>query len=302
MKLTPITDEAHWRQLRDAHIGASEDAALFDLLPYFTKFMLWNAKAGLARLPEPEHNRIDWGKVLEPAIAKGIAEAMRWTLEERNLYASSVETPGMGCTIDRWIVDHERGPGVVEIKNIDWLQWKQTWTETHAAPHVELQLQHQLAVTDFSWGAIGALVGGNDLVILEREPHRPTIERIKAAVEEFWRSVQENRPPDPFGSPLELDTLRQLCCPPEPKEIADLTGDYEAFEAARMFQWAREQVRFHEQAREAARVKLMHRVGKAGLVKLPGFDIRRNKLGYIHKCEMLPGAEPPAVDAPMVFL
>lgn len=302
MKTIPIESEGHWRALRAKHVGSSEIAALFGLSPYTTPFALWHDKAGSAALPEPDNGRVDWGKLLEPAIAKGVSAEERWQLEARPVYCTADDVEGMGCTVDFHIVDHERGPGLVECKNVDWLIWKHDWTETHAPPHIEIQVQHQFAVTGYPWGAIAVLVGGNDLHIYERTPHAETVARLKERVAEFWQSIRERHAPEPFGVAAELDTLRAIYSPPDPKERIDLTGSPAAFEAARMFAWARGEVAFHQKTAEDARAKLHALIGKAGEIVIPGFDIRRRKDGPIYRCEMLPGAEAPAEPAFESFL
>lgn len=293
MKTVPVDSEEHWHSLRAKHIGASEVAALFGLSPYATPFALWHDKNGTAPRKALDDDRVDAGKYLEPAIAKWVSDRMRWNLVQRKVYCIADDPEGMGCTLDYEIVDHERGPGMVEIKNVDWLVYKNDWSETHAPKHIELQAQHQFGVTEYQWGAIAVLVGGNDLRIYERAPHAETVVRIKAAISDFWRSIREGKAPDPFGTAAELDTLRAIYSPPDPKEKIDLTGSRDAFEAARMLQWGREQALLGSKTADDSRAKLLALIGKAQHVVIPGFDIRRRKDGPIHKCEMLPGAEEP---------
>lgn len=274
MKLIPIESEQQRAAIRRAHVGSSEIAALFDASPYFTRFMLWHDKAGTADLPAPENARVDWGQLLEPAIAAGVSREMRWELRKFDRYASHDTLEGWGCSIDYHVIDHEAGPGIVECKNVDWLRWREDWSESRAPLHVELQLQHQLGVSGFSWGAIAVLIGGNDLRIYERKPEARAIREIEEAVASFWASVRAGKGPDPFGAPVENATLRALWPAIEPEKVVDLTGDEEAAELARQFAWAKQQMDAHAPIHAAARVKLLARIGDAGRVLMPGARIK----------------------------
>ena len=145
-RATPITSEDQWHALRAANIGSSEVAALFDASPYMTRFMLYHAKAGNAPLKQPDDERVDWGQYLEPGIARGIAAEMRWNLVERKEYLSSATVAGLGCTIDRHVEDHLSGPGIVEIKNVDFVRWKMTWTATRAPPLTARDVRYAMCV------------------------------------------------------------------------------------------------------------------------------------------------------------
>lgn len=275
MSAHEITSDEMWREVRARHIGSSEVGALFDASPYFTRFALWHAKAGNATLPPADNQRVEWGRLLEPAIAEGIARQMRWSLVKSRVYHSSDTVKGMGCTVDYDVVDHTDGPGIVEVKNVDWLEWKKSWTDSAAPRHIELQLQHQLACTARPWGAIGALVGGNDLKIYERQPKPRIIAEIERKVSAFWQSVERGQAPDAFGQESELDTLAQLFPLPEEGkqlEIADPT----LAQAAADYLWAKAQERLGKTMATRAKVRLLAAAKDAELMLLPGFLARRS--------------------------
>lgn len=286
MTVLAIESEAHWHALRARHIGGSEIGALFDRHPYITRFMLWHAKKPADAVPiDAGSARADWGKLLEPAIAEGVSREMRWSLVKRAEYHRHAAVEGMGCTVDYFVVDHESGPGIIECKNVDAWIWREVWTESRAPLHIELQVQHQLACTGMAWAAIAALVGGNTLRIYERKPDPAAIAEIERRVAAFWASIASGQAPDPLGVAAEAPQIAGLSAPPEPEHVADLTGDEAAFEAARMLHWARARESEGRKIAEASRLRLLARIGRAGRVTLPGFDIRRSKSGAIHKLE-----------------
>jgi len=276
MKQVPLTDEEQWHALRRQHVGSSEIAALFDASPYLTQLTLWADKAGKAVADRRDNERMDWGKRLERAIAEGVSEQMRWKLEKPEVYCQHDAIAGLGCTLDYWCLDHEAGPGVVEVKNVDWLQWKTGWTETAAPAHIELQLQHQLAVTGFAWGAIAVLIGGNDLRIYERKPMPKPIAEIEARVAAFWQSIADAKTPDAFGTAAEVAVLAELYPLEEPPLIIEV-ADNKLAETAAQYAWAQLQERMGKKTREATKPKLMAAMQKAELMILPGQTVRQRR-------------------------
>lgn len=199
-KSVNVLDEQHWHQLRAKNIGASEVAALFGASPYTTKFTLYHQKAGKLASPSFDSERMKWGTLLEPVIAQGIAEQQEWTIRKVRRYLMHPTVSGMGASLDYEILNHPDGVGCLEIKNVSIEAFKRSWLKnedgSYDAPlHIELQLQHQLAVTGREWGAIGFLVGGNEAHVVTRKRHEPTIQKIETAVAEFWKSIEKGEAP-----------------------------------------------------------------------------------------------------------
>lgn len=230
-----IDSQEHWHELRAKNIGASEVAALFGYSPYTTKFTLWHQKAGKVAAPDFDSERIKWGSRLETPIALGIAVDQGWKVRKVHRYLAHKTNDGMGCSLDYEIINHPDGPGCFEIKNVSYEIWKKQWLQnedgTIEAPlHIELQLQHQMAVTGWAWGAIGFLVGGNKAEVVVRKRHQPTIDKIEKAVADFWKSINEGvAPPIEYSSDLAVvaslfnadDTIET-----ESEEFATLCAEY----------------------------------------------------------------------------
>lgn len=198
MTRIPVTSEQHWHSLRARHIGGTETAALFGLSPYVTPFELYHRKTGA--IPEPkfsDNERVFWGKFLEPSIAAGVADIRGWQIAKVTDYMVNDRCPGHGASLDYEILGDERGPGILEIKTVDFLTFRNEWEDEKPPVHYELQLQTQFACSQYSWGVIAVLIGGNDMRIFDYEARPKSIAKIETAVAEFWSNVRASRAPSP---------------------------------------------------------------------------------------------------------
>lgn len=191
MKLR-IRDKDHWHRLRAKNIGGSEVAALFGRSPYVTPWQLHMTKAGKLDIPFDE----TWtraGKFFEAGVAKWASD--KWGMKIRKVrdYYTDESAPGMGATLD--YADSDGTP--VEIKFTHYARddWKFEGDVLLEIPEsYVLQVQHQMACFggDFAW--VIAFVKG--------EPRRMKVRRsesliagIRSKVVEFWRAIDEDRPP-----------------------------------------------------------------------------------------------------------
>lgn len=278
MSLLPIPPDADaWHALRARHVGASEIAILFNAQPPYMPgvFALWQVKAGRVPREQVNHERAAWGLRLEDAIAEAAAIQEGWKVEP-GVYASR---DGLGATLDRLIAapgpDDDAagftGPGVLELKNVDWMVHRRSWG-AEPPMHILLQLQAQLAASGLSWGAVAALIGGNELRVW-RYAARPKLQaEMLARVAAFWRSIAEDRPPAPDGSDQTYRALMVL----EPEvvdEPAELQGDNEAPEMAAEFLRLSEQIKADTARRDEIRNGLLAKLGPSKWGRVQGFRI-----------------------------
>lgn len=215
--MSAVIHNAEWHANRAQVVGGSEIAALYHCQqPYqMGLFALWHFKAGNVKPPPVEGKRIDWGNRLEAIIAEWAAHEEGWEIT-KGKHVRDATTPGLGATLDYSILvpgkndEGFEGPGALECKNVDWLQHKQKWQDDEPPLHILLQHQHQLASTGYKWGAVAALVGGNELKIYRYHARPALIADIRKRVAAFWRSIEEGKPPKIDGSDSSFHTLREL--------------------------------------------------------------------------------------------
>lgn len=198
-----------WLALRREDIASTEAAALFGLSPYATEFDLYQRKTGALTDEIEETDRMTWGKRLQDAIALGVAEDLGIKVRRIGTYWRHNDEPHMGASFDFEIVDHPSGPGIMEIKNVDFIVYRDEWQDDEAPPHIEVQMQHQLEVAGRDWGLIVAMVAGNTPKVIHVARDKNMGAGIRDAIRKFWARVDEKRPPAPDFT-KDADTIRAL--------------------------------------------------------------------------------------------
>lgn len=279
--ILPATEQ-EWLKLRTQDVTSTETAALFGLSPYMSKFELWHRKAS-GEVPEFKTNeRMVWGTRLQDVIARGIAEDQGWNVRKLNAYIRRDDGIRMGSSFDFEIVSHENGPGILEIKTVDTLAFRDGWLidgdNIEAPEHIEIQLQHQLEVTGRRWGVIGALIGGNTVKLLHRERDREVGQLIVRHIEKFWMTVDAGTPPEP-DYPRDADMVCKLNGYAEPGKVYDATGDDEIASLTAEYSAASIREKEAKEDKDTARAKLLEKVGTAEKIILPGYSISAGMIG-----------------------
>jgi predicted phage-related endonuclease len=274
MSAALLTD-VEWHHLRSQVVGGSEVAALFGAQPDYclSLYGLWMVKAGRVPLPTVSNPRTVWGLKLEAAIAEGCAEQEGWTIRKGSHVVDPV-TPGMGCTLDFIIESGEpgKGHGALEIKNVDRLVHARSWQDGEPPMHILLQHQHQMACTGYSWGAVGELIGGNELRIYRYEARPRLIADIRRRVREFWQSIEAGCEPSVDGSDTTTAILRALNLETI-DEVADLTADNEAPEICAGLLHATEARKAAEHVENEFKNRLIQKLGPNRKARAQGFFI-----------------------------
>lgn len=266
-------NKEHWLELRTNDVTSTDVAAIFGISPYLTSFELWHRKKDKLIVSIEESERMRWGNRLETAIATGIAEDNSWKVAPLKCYIRDPDAR-IGSSFDFSI---EGDPsGILEIKNVDARAFKNGWVlegdTLEAPPHIELQVQHQLAISGKSFAYIGALVGGNTVALIRREPDAEIIDAIKTRVLEFWESIDKGKEPSPD---FEKDSafIISLNKHAEPGKILDGSDNAILDVLANEYLEATEAEKAAAKRKEEAKAKMMVLVGDAEKVIGNGFSI-----------------------------
>lgn len=260
------TDEAHWLSLRTRDVTSTEISALYGESPYMTKAELWYAKKDGLQSAIAENTRMTWGKRLQDAIANGIATENEWTIFPFKEYCR-VPSLRIGSSFDfRGVREQANGDGafILEIKNVDGLAFRNGWGETdfglEAPAHIELQVQHQMHVSDYKYAVIGALIGGNRLELLEREYYPDTGASIDKQVAAFWASIDANQPP-PLDFERDMELIVRLAQEVSKGKVMEATDRIN--ELALIYNQAAELIKLNKEEQDIAKAELLTLIGDA---------------------------------------
>ena len=295
----PITSEAEWLDWRKQDITSTEVSALFGMSPYTTAYELYHQKHGLLESDFEENERILAGRHLEPAIAALVAEQHGVKVEPFKVYARDEEAR-MGSSFDFMIVGYEYeaaselaehfqqfGPGILESKNVDFLAHRDRWTKDECPDHIEIQLQQQLELTGYAWGAIVALVGGNRIWVYIRMRDEAVGKGLRHAIREFWAMTQ---PPPPV-MPDDADAIIALHQFAEPGTVLDAREDEEFASLVLDYDRIGREIRDLDEIRKARKAAILERAGTAAKVILPAGTL---------SCSQVADTPPTVITADMI--
>lgn len=266
-----IESQEQWLGERVKDVTSTEVSALYGLSPYLTEYELFHQKREGQVVKLAPNERMKWGNRLEAAIAHGAAEDMGWQISKLNVYMRDIDAR-IGSSFDFQIDSSSDGPGILEIKNVDWLQYRQKWIDDGAgnieAPeHIELQIQHQMEVSGHSWCALVALVGGNEQKVILRNRDKAIGQDIRAKVGQFWQRIAANSAPSPDYTADAEFIIKQLRNDAEAGLVAQ--ADASLTELIEQYAYLSSMAKEQETLKKATQAQILERIGKASKVLSP---------------------------------
>ncbi len=273
------TNKEHWLDLRKQVLTSTEVAALFNASPYVTEFELFHNKKNKTSADFEPSERMKWGSRLERSIADGVAEDNGWKIRHMGEFMFD-DVARIGASFDYSIEKDE--PEILEIKCVDGLRFKESWIveddHVEASPVIELQVQTQMLVSGRKKAWIAALVGGNNVVMIEREANTRVHEAILIKAAEFWKRVDENREPEPN---LERDAqfIADLHSYAEPGKVVDAAAFPGLDDIMRQYAAFQEQESRAAKQKEACKAQALMLIGDAEKVIAPDWSISAGLIG-----------------------
>ncbi|CAJ9799020.1 YqaJ viral recombinase family nuclease [Burkholderia pseudomallei] len=201
-----------WLAVRRTGIGGSDAAAAVGLNPYMSPLELWLEKTGRAEgLPRSDPDDTTsptyWGTLLEPLVAAVYTKQTGNRVRRVNAVLRHPSIPFMLANIDREVVG-ARDVSILECKTAGKFGAR-LW---HAGvpEYVQIQVQHQLAVTGKTAAHVAVLLCGQALEVHRIERDDALIGRLVELEARFWRFVESDTPPPPDGSESADRALRHL--------------------------------------------------------------------------------------------
>jgi putative phage-type endonuclease len=220
-------DEQGWQEYRQSQkgIGGSDVSVILGLNPYKTAFTLWLEKTGQIEPAAVDNEYVEWGNILEPVIRDKFRRATGFKVYQNNFVLQHDVHDFMIANIDGEVIDPEFGTrGVLEIKTASE-RAKNDWIDG-PPNHYMLQIQHYLAVLNYSYAYVAVLIGGNHFKYFRIERDDYVIDRIISAEMEFMKMVEQNISPEISGHAADADWLARAF-PDANEEIGELGTELE---------------------------------------------------------------------------
>lgn len=201
-----------WLAVRRTGIGGSDAAAAVGFNPYRSPLELWLDKTRRAEgLPRPDPDDTTsptyWGTLLEPIVAAVYTKQTGNRVRRINAVLRHPRVPFMLANIDREVIG-ARDVQILECKTAG-AHGTRLWRDG-VPEYVELQVQHQLAVTGKTAAHVAVLLCGQALEVFRVERDDALIARLIELEEHFWRYVETDTPPPADGSESADRALRHL--------------------------------------------------------------------------------------------
>lgn len=251
-----------WLGLRGKDVTSTQSAALFGLSPYMTKFELYHEKKNGIKKEFKVTDRMEKGDRLEAAIAAEIA--LQEGFSDLKPFKTYMRIPELrlGSSFDFEAIDKNGKPILIEIKGVDYFQYKEKWTEDEAPAHIEIQTQHEmLASGRFDRACIVACTGIWDYHPIYRDRDTDVENAIVKATRQFWHEVSSGiEPPVDYARDQAVIDAMFPGCKDEPE---DWTGDEEMESLLRRYDIAGMQEKEFKKQKDAIKAEIHHKLGDA---------------------------------------
>lgn len=223
---TQTLDRQQWLAVRERGIGSSDAAAAVGLCPYKSPLQLWMEKTGRGATlpqvdPQDDASPMYWGTLLEPIVAAHYTRRTGLRVRRVNAVLQHPDHPWMLANIDREVL------GAPEVQILECktagLYGARAWDEG-VPESVQLQVQHQLAVTGKQAADVAALIGGQELRIHRLVRDDALIANLVALERVFWEHVERDTPPPVDGS-ASCDVALRALWPHDGGQVLDWRED-----------------------------------------------------------------------------
>ena len=207
---TRTLDRQQWLSVRKGGIGSSDAAAALGLCPYKSQLELWMEKTGRTPAEDAPPGMDDpryWGTLLEPYVAVAYSQQTDRKVRKVNAVLQHPTFPYMLANIDREVVGCP-DVQILECKTAG--EWGSRLWRDGVPEYVQLQVQHQLAVTNQQAADVAVLLCGQRLEIHRIERDEEVIARLMVLEARFWQYVTTDVAPPADGSESAGKALRQL--------------------------------------------------------------------------------------------
>lgn len=259
-----------WLNVRKGGIGSSDAAAAVGLNPYQSQLELWMIKtgrdAGLSKIdPSDETSPMYWGSLLEPIVAAHYTKRTGNRVRRINavLQHPDPDRSWMLANLDYTVVG-ANDVQILECKTAGEFGsrlWKDGVPE-----YVQLQVQHQLAVTNKLAADVCVLVCGQEIRVHRIERDDALISRLIELERKFWHYVEMDTPPPADGSDSAALAL-QCMYPHDSGTTLDFVDDTEMSSTFSDLVAIRAEIEARDKIEAELKQRIQQRMGDASRAK-----------------------------------
>jgi predicted phage-related endonuclease len=236
----PIASRDQWLTMRRQDVTASVAGSLLGVHEYQTAYNLWALKSGKISEDVEETPAMTRGMLLEPVAMKLLRIdrpdlRLTWNGIPGEISGDYFRDPEhrIGCTPDCFMED-DRGRGIVQFKSVEQNIFRKKWhvgdddgsyAEISPPLWTVVQAIIEADLTESQTAALAVLVVGSGLQVhfIDVPIHAGVIDRMREAVKDFWRRVEQNDPPTPDYA-ADGETIAKIYSADNGREI-DLSRD-----------------------------------------------------------------------------
>lgn len=225
---TKTLNREDWLAVRKQGIGSSDAAAAIGISPYKSQLELWLEKTGRDSSmpktdPNDETSPLYWGILLEAVVAGHYSKRTGNKVRRINavLRHPDASLSWMLANIDREVIGVE-DVQILECKTAG-IHGAKHWKDG-VPEYVQVQVQHQLAVTGKQAADVAVLIGGQELRVHRIDRDEAQIEALIRLERAFWRHVETDTPPPADGSDS-ADTALRCLYPQDNRASLDFRKD-----------------------------------------------------------------------------
>jgi predicted phage-related endonuclease len=270
-------DRAAWLATRRQGIGGSDASGLWLPGKHSSPLMVYADKRGLR--DEGEDSIVAMvGRALEPGLRTiyGQVTTRRVDYPGEHVILRSLRWPWMFASLDGVTFDDVRpSPAPLELKNRGGYA---SWDEGIPLL-IQLQMQHQLAVTGWDWASGMGLLQGNKPAWQDIERDERWIAAHVTRCADLWARIKDGEPPEADDSEATAEALKLLYRRDDGEEIA---LDDKAARWAANWDEAGDEEKDAAQAGRRYENKLRRAIGTAARGRLPDgsvIDLKTQKDG-----------------------
>lgn len=282
--LLKFANETEWLMTKKKDVTSTDVASLFGLNPYKSRLRLWHEKAGNVEPEFVDSPFAKWGRRLQIPVAMGICEDEGWQGEDLSLFYARDPALRLGASFDVKAYYDFNAARMLEVKVAEAFREEDGWTKNAAPMPYEFQMQTQLHLSmkedhDIKSGVIGVLGKRQSTRLYHREYDAGVGAMIEEETHEFWRTINENTPPDPDYL-IDSEILKRLRGPIRHGDIINLSNNDAAKMALHRLKAAKEalkplkkEIRIHEDQADAAKEEIRQLVGRNEIAIIGDYQI-----------------------------